>query len=219
MTQAEYAKATGLTRARVSQMVANGMPLDNKQAADQWRTRNVKGAVQRDAKAAAAVIPPPTVADSATVDLQPQPPRAPDIEPPVEAISLSDDSVQRAFKRQQQAERAAYGMLVKAMREQRADAKNIMAVHAQAAKNLSQARLDALAVAERERSLVAWDWVRQFVNDHDGAAVQIVKAMPKQLAGRIAPHDPEHAERELERWVQEVYLKTLHKRNPFHNET
>jgi len=53
------------------------------------------------------------------------------------------------------------------------------------------------------------------MQDHDGAVAQLLKSMPKQLAGRIAPHDPEHAERELERWVQEVCLKTLHQTDPW----
>jgi hypothetical protein len=39
--------------------------------------------------------------------------------------------------------------------------------------------------------------------------------MPKQLSGRIAPHDPEHCEKELDRWVQEVALKTLHQTDPW----
>jgi hypothetical protein len=43
----------------------------------------------------------------------------------------------------------------------------------------------------------------------------LIKATPKQLSGRIAPHDPEHAERELTRWVQEVALKTLHNTDPW----
>ncbi len=50
---------------------------------------------------------------------------------------------------------------------------------------------------------------------HDGAVAQLLRAMPKQLAGRIAPHDPEHAEKELDRWVQEVALATLQQTDPW----
>jgi hypothetical protein len=63
--------------------------------------------------------------------------------------------------------------------------------------------------------LVSGDWVRKVMTDHDGAVSTLLKAMPKQLSGRIAPHDPEHAERELTRWVQEVCLKTLHNTDPW----
>ena len=211
MTQAEYARATGLTRARVSQMVSAGMPIDSKEAADTWRVRNVKGAVQRSAKlAAAAPVNPAPLTEG--------PYRPPEASEPVDRARVSDDSPQGAYERQRQIERAAYGLAAKALREQRADAKNLVAVHAQAARNLAQLRLEVLAVAERERTLVSGDWVRKIITEHDGAVVQLVKAMPKQLAGRIAPHDPEHAERELERWAQEVFLKTLYKTNPFTDE-
>jgi hypothetical protein len=63
--------------------------------------------------------------------------------------------------------------------------------------------------------LVRGDWVKKAMLDHDGAVAQLLKAMPKQLAGRIAPHDPEHAENELNRWVQEVALATLYSTNPW----
>jgi hypothetical protein len=53
------------------------------------------------------------------------------------------------------------------------------------------------------------------MQEHDGAVASLIKAMPKQLSGRISPHDPEHAERELTRWVQEVALKTLHNTDPW----
>ena len=42
-----------------------------------------------------------------------------------------------------------------------------------------------------------------------------VPNMPRQMAGRIAPLDPEHCEKELNRWVQEVLLKTLHATDPW----
>jgi hypothetical protein len=88
-------------------------------------------------------------------------------------------------------------------------------VHAQAAKNLVACRQDVLDLAEREKRLVSGDWVRKVMQDHDGSVASLLKSMPKQLAGRIAPHDPEHAERELNRWVQEVALKTLHNTDPW----
>jgi hypothetical protein len=53
------------------------------------------------------------------------------------------------------------------------------------------------------------------MQEHDGAVASLLKAMPKQLSGRISPHDPEHCEIELTRWVQEVCLKTLHNTDPW----
>jgi hypothetical protein len=219
MTQADYAKTAGLTRARVCQMVKAGMPLDSKEAADQWRLRHVQGAVQRQglglAKAAEAdpYAKPPAKPAAPLAD---GPYRPPEADQPVDqAARVQDDTPQGAYERQRQIERAAYSLAAKALKEQRADAKNLVAVHAQAARNLAQLRLEVLAVAERERTLVSGEWVRKIITEHDGAVVQLVRAMPKQLAGRIFPHDPEHAERELERWAQEVFLKTLYKTDPF----
>lgn len=208
MTQSDYAKSAGLTRARVCQMVKAGMPLDSRDAADQWRVRNVAGAVGRQG---AQIAKAPKKAAAPPADGPYRPPEAE--EPPV--AKVSDDTVQGAFERARQLERAAYALVARALREQRADAKNLVAVHAQAARNLREARLETLAVSERERTLVPGEWVRKILTEHDGAVVTLVKAMPKQLAGRISPHDPEHAERELERWAQEVFLKTLYKTNPF----
>lgn len=200
-------------------MVASGMPLDSKEAADQWRVRNVKGAVHRDAKAS---VPNPMLPPSAmrqALPVSPEGPyRPPEAEAPIDATKVSDDTPQGAYERQRKIERAAYGLAARALNERRADAKHLVAVHAQAARNLAQLRLEVLAVAERERTLVSGEWVRKLITDHDGAVVTLVKAMPKQLAGRIAPHDPDHAEQELTRWVQEVFLKTLHTTNPFTNE-
>lgn len=219
MTQADYAKHSGLTRARVCQLAKAGMPLDTKEAADQWRVRNVQGAVKRQgaqlARAAEAdpyAAPPAKPAPVASPD---GPYRPPEAEQPVDRAKAGDDTPQGAYERQRQIERAAYALATRALKEQRADAKNLVAVHAQAARNLAQLRLEVLAVAERERTLVSGEWVRKIITDHDGAVVQLVRAMPKQLAGRISPHDPEHAERELERWAQDVFLKTLYKTDPF----
>jgi hypothetical protein len=91
----------------------------------------------------------------------------------------------------------------------------MVSVHSTAAKNLINSKQDVLDLAERERKLVSGDWVKKAMLDHDGAVAQLLKSMPKQLAGRISPHDPEHAERELERWVQDVCLKTLHQTDPW----
>jgi phage terminase Nu1 subunit (DNA packaging protein) len=91
----------------------------------------------------------------------------------------------------------------------------LVAVHAQAARNLTQAQQEVLDLSEREKKLVDGSWVRKVMTDHDGAVAQLLRAMPKQLAGRIAPHDPEHCERELDRWVQEVALATLHSTDPW----
>jgi hypothetical protein len=106
-------------------------------------------------------------------------------------------------------------MLEAALEAGRPDAGRLVAVHAAAVRNLADGRGRLLDLAERERELVPGAWVRSVMLHHDGSVAQLLRAMPRQLAGRIAPHDPEHAERELDRWVQEVALRTLHTTDPW----
>ena len=106
-------------------------------------------------------------------------------------------------------------MLAGALKNQAPDAARLLDLHSRSVRHLADARKDVLDLAERERQLVSGDWVRRVMTDHDGAVAQLLRAMPKQLSGRIAPHDPEHCERELDRWVQEVALATLHSTDPW----
>jgi hypothetical protein len=199
MTQSDYVKHSGLTKGRVSQLVKAGMPLTSPEEADRWRGMSSKGRV------ASAPTPAP----------QPGPYRPPEAEAPTDPAAVTADTPSGAYERQRQIERAAYALAVRALKASQPDAGRLVSIHAQAARNLTQARDEVLTLSERERTLVSGDWVRKVMTDHDGAVSTLLKAMPKQLAGRIAPHDPEHAERELERWVQEVALATLYQTNPW----
>lgn len=207
MTHKEYGLHAGLTQPRVTQLVKRGMPMDSPEAADEWRKKNIRFR----AKPGAA----PSASDDAPAIEQEGPYRPAEAEPPVNTAAASSDTPEGAYERQRQIERAAYDLAVEALRGGRADAGRLVAIHAAAAKNLTSARDDVIAQAEKERRLVSGDWVRRVMQEHDGAVASLLKAMPKQLSGRIAPHDPEHAERELNRWVQDVCLKTLHQTDPW----
>jgi len=196
MTQTEYAKHSGLTKGRVSQLVKAGMPLTSPEAADQWRGMSS----QRKA------VPTPTEAG---------PYRPPEAQAPPDPAAISADTPQGAYERQRNIERAAYALAARALKNGQPDAGRLVSIHAQAARNLTQARQEVLDLSERERTLVSGDWVRKVMTEHDGAVATLIKSMPRQLAGRIAPHDPEHAERELERWVQDICLATLHSTDPW----
>lgn len=196
MTQADYARAAGLTRGRVSQLVKAGMPLTSKEAADQWRGMSVQQRAN------------PTQPDAG-------PYRPPEAQAPPDPAAISADTPLGAYERQRNIERAAYALAARALKNGQPDAGRLVSIHAQAARNLTQARQEVLDLAERERTLVSGDWVRKIMMEHDGAVATLLRAMPKQLSGRIAPHDPEHAERELERWVQEVCLATLSQTDPW----
>ena len=203
MTQSEYVKHSGLTKGRVSQLCSQGMPLDSAEVADAWR-----GSRAQRRKSAI---------EASQIRLEPQdgPYRPPEASESVDRSQVSNDTPQGAYERQKEIERAAYGLAVESLRTRSLDAGRMVSVHSTAAKNLIAARQDVLDISERERKLVSGDWVKKVMMDHDGAVAQLLKSMPKQLSGRIAPHDPEHAERELERWVQDVCLKTLHQTDPW----
>jgi hypothetical protein len=207
MTQKEYGDRIGISQPRVAQLISQGMPMDSPESADLWRSQHVRSRAKSIRKQ--KTTPDPTAIE------QEGPYRPIEAETPLNTATAATDSPEGAYERQRQIERAAYDLAVDALRGGRADAGRLVAIHAAAAKNLTSARDEVITQAEKERRLVSGDWVRRVMQEHDGAVASLIKAMPKQLSGRIAPHDPEHAERELTRWVQEVALKTLHNTDPW----
>jgi len=208
MTQREYGERIGISQPRVAQLIAQGMPMDSPEAADEWRAKNIRTRRKFDS-------PKQQHQQDHTAIEQEGPYRPAEASNPIDTAAAATDSPEGAYERQRQIERAAYDLAVEALRGGRADAGRLVAIHAAAAKNLTSARDEVIAQAEKERRLVSGDWVRKVMQEHDGAVASLLKAMPKQLSGRIAPHDPEHCEKELDRWVQEVALKTLHQTDPW----
>ena len=207
MTQKEYGDRIGISQPRVAQLIAQGMPMDCPESADIWRSQNIRSRAKS--------IPKQKPSQDTTSIEQEGPYRPTEASNPIDTATAATDSPQGAYERQRQIERAAYDLAVDALRGGRADAGRLVAIHAAAAKNLTSARDEVIAQAEKERRLVSGDWVRRVMQEHDGAVASLIKAMPKQLSGRISPHDPEHSEKELNRWVQEVALKTLHQTDPW----
>ena len=207
MTQKEYGDRIGISQPRVAQLIAQGMPMDSPESADIWRSQNIRSRAKS--------IPKQKPSTDTTAIEQEGPYRPTEASNPIDTATAATDSPQGAYERQRQIERAAYDLAVDALRGGRADAGRLVAIHAAAAKNLTSARDEVIAQAEKERRLVSGDWVRRVMQEHDGAVASLIKAMPKQLSGRISPHDPEHSEKELNRWVQEVALKTLHQTDPW----
>ena len=194
ISQKAYAIHSGLSRGRVSQLCRQGLPLGSFEAADAWRGMTAR---QRAEVSVAA----------------PGGPSRPSEPPP--DLQGAAESIRAAWARLERCERVAFQMLEAALEAGRPDAGRLVAVHAAAVRTLADGRGRPLALAERERELVSGAWVRSVMLHHDGSVAQLLRAMPRQLAGRIAPHDPEHCEKELDRWVQEVALRTLHTTDPW----
>jgi len=106
-------------------------------------------------------------------------------------------------------------VLEAALEAGRPDAGRLVAVHAAAVRNLADGRGRLLDLAERERELVSGSWVRRVMQQHDGVVAQLAKAMPRSLASRVNPADPEHAQSELIRWLNETFLAALSATDPW----
>jgi hypothetical protein len=203
--QRDYTIHSGLTKGHVSALVKRGMPLDSIEAADQWRRLNTWSR-----KPPAAPPAPPTAEPASTT-----PPR-----PPEAAMAMLDpgqgaSEIAAAWGRAVKAERIAWSMLAGSLKAQSPDAPRMLALHSQACRHLVDNRERFVAQAEKERQLVSGDWVKRVMQEHDGVMASLIRNMPRQMAGRISPQDPEHCEKELTRWVQEVLLKTLHDTDPW----
>lgn len=201
--QTDYAKHAGLSKGHVSNLVRAGMPLTSLEAADSWRGMS--------AQKRSGIIPKSASGSSA----DPGPYRPPEAEGKLNRELLREGTPMGSFERMRRIEQDVYALAQESLRKRRPDAGRLVQIHAQAARNLTAAREEVLALSERERQLVSGDWVKRVMQEHDGVISQLIRAMPKQLAGRIAPHDPEHAEKELDRWVDEVFLKTLQQTSPW----
>ena len=205
MTQKTYSAHAGLSRARVCQLVRQGMPLDSPEAADAWRRLNTwSRKPPAPAPAAPTANPAPTTPER----------------PPEAAMTLLDPGtgateIAAAWSRSVKAERIAWSMLTGSLKGQSPDAPRMLALHSQACRHLVDNRERFVAQAEKERQLVSGDWVKRVMQEHDGVLAQLIKNMPRQLAGRICPLDPEHCEKELQRWTDEVFLKTIHETDPW----
>lgn len=198
MNQKTYATHAGLSRARVCQLARQGMPLTSPEAADQWRRLNTWS---RRPPAAGPPKPP-----------------EPSERPPEAAQADADtgaNEITAAWGRAVKAERVAWALLSAALKAASPDAARMLSLHAQSCRHLADNRGRFLDLAEREKRLVSGDWVRRVMQEHDGVLAQLIKNMPRQMAGRIAPQDPEHCEKELNRWVEEVLLKTIHDTDPW----
>jgi hypothetical protein len=210
MKQSDYARHSGLSKCHVCGLVKKGLPLNTPEAADQWRRQHVWSR-----KPPAPAGPPaPSTADP-TPAPKGRPPEATERPAAIDPAALDSTRVGQAFQRLEKAERVCWGLLCAALKTQAPDCARLLDLHSRSVRHLADNRQTVLDLAQRERQLVSGDWVRRVMQEHDGAVATLLRTMPRQLSGRIAPHDPEHAERELQRWVQEVALATLHSTDPW----
>ncbi len=201
--QRDYAIHSNLTKGHISALVKRGMPLDSVEAADAWRACNTL----------ARKLPPPTPASAASP--APKAPERPPELPDEDVAAGACEPVQAAWGRLLQAERLAWASVVQSIKGRQPDASRQVAVHALTVKNLIDGRSRVLAQAQSERELVSGAWVRRVMQEHDGVVAALARGMPRQLGCRVNPTDPCHAERELARWLNEIFLATLSSTDPW----
>lgn len=211
VTRAQYSRHSGLSAGRITRLVQMGMPLSSRADADQWRADNIGRRhikLRRGFKAPG--VPNPAKSQPTSPTVARDPPKASESD-----TVVTEDSVRGAFERQRQLEREAYKLATESVRGNDFNAAKLVTVHGAAVTNLARSRAEVLALEQREGQLVDASWVRRVMTEHDGAVVALIRQMPKTLAGRIAPHDPAHAEAELTRWVDESFLRMLHATDPW----
>ena len=208
MKQSDYCRHSGLSKARVSELTRKGMPHGSPEAADAWRRQHTWSRKPPAAPPAApATDPAPSTPE--------RPPEAAERPTPADPSALESTRVGEAYRRLERAERACWGLLCAALKNQAPDAARLLDLHSRSVRHLADARKDVLDLAERERQLVAGAWVRRVMQEHDGVLASLIRTMPRQMAGRISPLDPEHCEKELQRWTDEVFLKSLNATDPW----
>jgi len=215
MTQKTYAAHAGLSRARICQLVRQGMPLDSPEAADTWRRTHTWSRKPPAPPPAAPPAPPTADQAPAAPERPPEAQERPAELPGVDVAAGACEPVRAAWERLLQAERLSWSSVVQSIKARQPDASRLVAVHALTVTNLIDGRGRVLAQSQAEGQLVSADWIRANMLAHDGTVAQLIRAMPRSLAPRVNPVDPEHAGRELQRWVDEVCLKTLHETSPW----
>ena len=205
MTQKTYAAHAGLSRARVCQLVRQGMPIDTPEAADAWRRQNTL----------ARKLPPAPPQEPHDARPAAEAPERPPELPGEDVAAGACEPVRAAWERLLLAERLSWASVAQSIKARQPDASRLVAVHALTVKNLIDGRARVLQQAQAEGQLVSVDWIRSNMLEHDGTVAALIRNMPRQLAGRVNPAAVEHAERTLQLWVDEVCLRTLSETSPW----
>lgn len=195
LTHQAYADHAGLSRPRVTQLVAQGMPLDSTAAADRWR------GISKPRK--------------------PKPSRAPKTPHRPEGAAngirrrlANKDSLAGLLERCRAVELAAYEAAMAAVAAGGRGVTRALGCHNRAARSLAEISPTIARLQQREADMLPREWVRKFFDDHDPLVIRLLEALPDLLAMRINPADPEHVRAELRSWVASA-LKTFRESHPF----
>jgi hypothetical protein len=213
MSLTEIGKAIGVYPSTVKRWKNRGCPVDSVDSVRRWVDENIRynGGRPRGSRVKAAEEPVPVVAAESNGTAARTEPNGSKVAAALEATTGPDE----LLRRYAHVERAAFSRWVTALQSQSSTAGTALREADAATRNYLMIRDKCLHAAERERSLVSGEWVRRAIAEHDGLITNLIRAMPRQMAPRLCPHDPEFAERELATWVNDSFLKTMHSTDPF----
>ncbi len=204
LSQAELARAWGLSRARVSQYAKSGMPLTSLEEADAWRTAHYPTATrngtgggpknQTSADLEGGAVPPP-----------PEPARESDLQ--------RDDPI-GTLARLKKNEMLAWGMLARAVNEVKngvgsdTDLMTRQRQYRDAAKLRVEQESKVDEILLRRRDLVTLEEANAMFGRHLQSLRLSLRPLPRRLAARCNPSDPELAFQELTGAIERVF-KTM----------
>jgi hypothetical protein len=196
MSLTEIGKAIGVYPSTVKRWKNRGCPVDSVDSVRRWVDENIRynGGRPRGSRVKAAEEPVPVVAAESNGTAARTEPNGSKVAAALEATTGPDE----LLRRYAHVERAAFSRWVTALQSQSSTAGTALREADAATRNYLMIRDKCLHAAER-----------------DGLITNLIRAMPRQMAPRLCPHDPEFAERELATWVNDSFLKTMHSTDPF----
>ena len=111
------------------------------------------------------------------------------------------------FERLEKAERTAYGLVTYALKGGKRNAAQMVDLHARTVRNWAHGRELFLKLQQIEGALIPAPVVRKRMQEHDAVVSALVRSMPRAIAAKVAPEAPQRAEEELDRWVDETFLR------------
>lgn len=196
--QVDVRKAWGLSKQRISQMVADGMPLSSMAEAEAWRVAKYGSRGRKIFKASTK-----KKAGGFDGEVPDELTQRPD---PVKAEDLKREDFVGTLARLKKNELVAWGMLVAAVNEKNEMEIQVRLRHYRDAVDLrvrQEGAVDEILMNRRE--LVTLAEAEELFGRHLHALRLTLKNMPSRLAARCNPSDPTLAKQALNEAVDNVF--------------
>ena len=197
--QADLCRAWGLSRARVSQLVKDGLPLSSLAEAQAWRVAHYPGQAQHGGSGGTGKNLPPETEGGVL----------PDRPEPAKESDLSREDLIGTLARLKKNEMVAWSMLDSAVRQKNETEIMIRMRHykdASAIRVMQESKVDEILL--RRREMLTTGEAKELFGRHLQALRMALKTIPSRLAARCNPSDPELAKLALGEAVDRLF-KTM----------